>query len=343
MRVGLVARSESRGLGNMSVEWYRHMQPDRVLVVIPDGVRHNHLTSHLDWYPGATPVRFSRAGLPETICREWLDGLDVVYAPETFYDWRFCRWAREQGVATVCHVMPEWMRAEWAAEPTAWWAPTSWRLDLLPETTRLVPVPIATDRFPGNQHERAPGPFRWLHVAGAGEQDRNGTLALLDTARALDPGQTVTVHSQFPGYEPLADNTIVDHTDVPNYWDVYAGFDAMVMPRRYAGLCLPVLEAFGAGLPVVMTDMSPQNADWPVETVPVTSGTSPPRLFVHDIPSGNVDVHELAATMNRWANNPAEVEAARARVSEYAGANSWEQRAPEIRAELERAADLVAA
>lgn len=341
MKIGLIARAEDRGLGNACWEWARHMHPDRTLVVIPDAVRHAHLTSHLGRYPDATLTRFDGT-LHELTCREWLDGLDVVYTCETFYDWGFCRWAREQGVATVCHVMPEWMRPEWAAAPTAWWAPTSWRLDLLPHGTRLVPVPIPADRFSATR-ERTPGPFRWLHIAGARTfADRNGTLALLDTARALNPDQTVTVRTQSDGYEPLAENTTVDTTNVTNYWDMYAGFDALIMPRRYAGLCLPVLEAFGAGLPVVMTDLSPQNVDWPVETVPTLDGQSV-RMFGRQIPTSSVDVHELADTMNRWAANPDEVEAWSAKVADYVAANRWEVRVPQIRAELERVADLVAA
>jgi glycosyltransferase involved in cell wall biosynthesis len=341
VKLGMLARSEHRGLGNMSREFYRHMRPDKTLLVIPDAVRHAHLTSHVDWYPAATNIRFD-GHLDEKVCREWLDGLDVVYTCETYYDWAFCRWAREQGVATICHVMPEWMRPEWAAEPSAWWAPTSWRLDLLPEGTRLVPVPIATDRFEPPA-ERDPGPLRWLHIAGAKTHaDRNGTQSVIIVGRMLDPDQTVTIHTQSPGYAPLSPNVTINDRVVDDYSDLYRGFDALVMPRRYAGLCLPVLEAFAAGLPVLMTDMSPQNADWPVDTVATTAG-EPVRMMGGRIPTGNVDVHALAEKMNRWASAPSEVAHWRARAARYVASNSWDVRAPEIRAELELVADLVAA
>lgn len=331
----MFVRSEDRGLGHMTKDFYDHMQPDKTLLVIPAAARHNHLTSHVDWYPDATIVRFD-GRLNQRVCREWLDGLDVVWTAETFYDWAFCRWAKEQGVATVCHVMPEWMRPEWAAVPSAWWAPTSWRLDQLPEGTRLVPVPVV-DRGP--RPDREPGPFRWLHIAGAGEHDRNGTLAVLDAARALDPGQTVTVHTQFAGYESSC--VTIDNSNADR-WSMYDGFDALVMPRRYAGLCLPVLEALGSGLPVVMTNMSPQNTDWPVETVATELG-QPVRLWGGRINTGNVVVRKLAEKMDRWMAAPSDVAALQKKTAEFVALNSWEVRAPQIRLELERVADLVAA
>ena len=44
---------------------------------------------------------------------------------------------------------------------------------------------------------------------------------------------------------------------------MYSGFDAMVLPRRYAGLCLPMNEALMSALPVFMTNISPNNAILP--------------------------------------------------------------------------------
>jgi glycosyltransferase involved in cell wall biosynthesis len=44
---------------------------------------------------------------------------------------------------------------------------------------------------------------------------------------------------------------------------MYKGFDAMLLPRRYAGLCLPMNEALMSGIPVFMTDISPNNAILP--------------------------------------------------------------------------------
>jgi glycosyltransferase involved in cell wall biosynthesis len=51
---------------------------------------------------------------------------------------------------------------------------------------------------------------------------------------------------------------------------MYDGFDAMILPRRYAGLCLPMNEALMSALPVFMTDISPNNfilpSEWLIES-----------------------------------------------------------------------------
>ena len=47
--------------------------------------------------------------------------------------------------------------------------------------------------------------------------------------------------------------------------ELYSDFDVMIMPRRYGGLCLPMNEALCSGLPVIMTDISPNNRVLPKE------------------------------------------------------------------------------
>lgn len=37
----------------------------------------------------------------------------------------------------------------------------------------------------------------------------------------------------------------------------------MILPRKYAGLCLPMNEALMSGLPVIMTDIEPNNVILP--------------------------------------------------------------------------------
>lgn len=358
MKVGLIARAEDRGLGVLSWEWYRHVQPDRTLVVVPDAVQKAGLTSHLDWYPDGKAIRFKTNGsrtlgvgeLDEAQCRRWLRGLDVVYAAETLYDWRLARWAAEEKVATVVHAMPEFMRPEWFTQPTQWWAPTSYRLSLLPPSARVVPVPIPTDRWKSNVDHGTSTTnvtLRWLHVAGAETiRDRNGTTSLLRAIRFCEQRHLLAISTQtgigdraVPNDVPNVD-VYVRHANVANYWEIYEGFDAMVMPRRYAGLCLPVLEAMGAGLPVLMSDMPPQNEEWPVAVVQ-TARAAPLQLSGGRIETGDVDPIALARAMDRWARHPDELDAARERTARWVDEHSWKALLPTIMDELERARALL--
>jgi hypothetical protein len=70
----------------------------------------------------------------------------------------------------------------------------------------------------------------------------------------------LVITSQTPLVFNLKDERItVKNDNINNKEDLYDGFDAMVLPRRYAGLCLPMNEALISGLPVFMTNISPNN------------------------------------------------------------------------------------
>lgn len=343
MRLGIIVRSEDRGLGSLSRDFHANLHPDKTLVVIPANARRHGLESHLDWYLDAELVRFD-GRLHERTCREWLDGLDVVLSFETFYDWRFCQWARDAHVATVCYAMPEWWRPAWALHPTQWWAPTSWRMNYLPPSTRLVPIPVPEPHIQKARIVPEDSPFRWLHPGGARlpdertNADRNGTQTVLKAAQLVREPQEIVVRTQSP-LAPQEGVTVLEG-NVENRWDIYGDADAVLLPRRYAGLSLPVLEAFAVGLPVVMTDMSPQNSDWPVQTVPTSPGPAH-HLFGTTIETGDADPHALAWFMDFWATNPDEVEKWRSQSVDYATANSWAVRGPEILAELEQTLAVV--
>lgn len=336
MRVGLIARAENRGLGTMTWEWYRHVRPDRTLVV-DMGELARGFAMHLDRYPDATVVPFDGAQLPEAIVREWLDGLDVVYSAETFYDWHVCEWAEQAGVATVCHLMPEFFRHHNfdGPRPTAWWAPTSWRADVLPDGTRYVPVPVVVRAKAPELEDR---PTRWLHVAGhRAAMDRNGTTTVLQAVRLLRRPTSVTVSCQdgrLPMSRPSPYVTLDVRLDAPDdYWRLYDGFDLLVMPRRYGGLCLPVQEAMGSGLGVVMSDVPP-NRDWPIVSVPARLGgrlqTPAGLLRLYDTPAP-----KLAAVMDQLADPAARHEAQTAAAA-WAADHSWDTLRPTIMRELAR-------
>jgi glycosyltransferase involved in cell wall biosynthesis len=68
---------------------------------------------------------------------------------------------------------------------------------------------------------------------------------------------------------------------------MYKGFDAMVLPRRYAGLCLPMNEALMSGIPVFMTDISPNNAilpsEWLAESTVIDRFRTKSLVDVYDV------------------------------------------------------------
>jgi glycosyltransferase involved in cell wall biosynthesis len=326
MRVGLVARADDRGLGMMTWEVHRHLHITRTLVVREPGAEAHGFQPHLDRYRLPTVVTFNAPNLPEPTVRAWLDGLDVVYGAETWYDERFPRWAAEAGVATVLHAMPEFYRPEMASTVT--WAPTRWRLDLLPagDMTRVVPVPV-DPRPIARPHTHEMSRLRVVHVVGRrAAADRNGTLVL---ARALPYLRDCDVRvwcqdRRLPAMRrPARVGLDVRLGGVADRWSMYEGADVLVLPRRYGGLCLPALEAMACGLAVVMPDCSP-NDEWPTIRVPaVRDGEL--RAPGGVVERWNADPRALAQTINRLGDRPELLTAAKAAAAGWAATHSWER------------------
>lgn len=266
VKVGVIARCDDRGLGHQTWEVCRGFEPHKILVLRDPGSERQGFAAHPERFPGQPVVSFNRdrERLNERTCREFLDGLDVVYSAETYYDWNFCNWARDMAVATVLHVNPEFY-FHWnhpgVPKPSTWWSATDWRLDHLPNGTQVVPMPVPLDRWgtPDFDHN----PRKVLHVGGLEAiMDRNGTNLVAATDRLADDiNFVVTVQGKRAGVKAHKVNT-------KDYWDLYNDdCPVMVMPRRFGGLCLPAIEAVGAGKLVVMPDASP-NRMWPILPIP---------------------------------------------------------------------------
>ncbi len=337
MKVGLVARCDQRGLGYLTHAAYRHLQPERTLVIRMGDDR--GFVQHTDRYPGETVVTFDGHYLPEDVVRPWLRGLDVVYSAETFYDWQMVRWAKEEGVATVLHSMPEFWKHR--TEPLPWpariWATTSWKLDIFPPGVQVVPVPVEEDVFPLTEAGTGNGfpsdPLRVVHVAGhRAAGDRNGTLQLLAAAQQVREPMVITVHCQdshLPRVRALSPG--VELHMVPGGQrtrpELYAGHHLMVFPRRYGGLSLPAQEALASGLGLAMSDACPNGATWPILPLKGRYDARQPT------PCGPVrsfctDATYLARVLELHARLPKKVAALQEAGTAWAREHSWSALAP---------------
>jgi glycosyltransferase involved in cell wall biosynthesis len=110
---------------------------------------------------------------------------------------------------------------------------------------------------------------------------------------------------------------------VKDYWDLYRGFDVLVMPRRYGGLCLPAIEAGGAGLGIVMLDCPP-NYDYPVMPVKCHRAVDI-DMKIGMVETYTADPSALAAALDHLADNPAEVAELQRMSRTYAQDMSWSQ------------------
>lgn len=349
MKIGLIARGEDRGLGTMLREFARHVPVERTLLIRPDSARDAGLAQHPEWFAEDALRTGWTSTLDPKLMRRFLDGLDVVYSAETFYDWSMCDLARELGVRTVCHVMPEYFKhapnvsnryPQNLPSADVWWNPTGWRQEHLPPC-EIVPVPIALDRFP---RDRAgmDGPIRWLHVVGSrAPSDRNGTRVFLEAIKYLKADQHVILRSQGEPFYPTNGagrrvHVEVHHTDLPDYWRLYDHADALVLPRRYGGLSLVAQEAMGAGLALVMPSVEPQLSTWPI--IPVEA----PFENAITTSAGSIrickpDPKKLADVLDWHAEHPGPLRVEQRRSREYAESISWPKMLPVYLEAFERA------
>lgn len=268
MTFGLIARPDARGLGIQCKAVHDNLHPTKTLVVNCTSAM--PLRLRRDWYPNAHWI--DRLPTRDDI-HEFLDGLDSVYTAETGYTPWLWTEANRRGIKTVLHGNYEFLDRQ--DKPAVWAAPSRWHFDDWPAGTIHLPVPIETHRFtPRNDVDMA---ARFLHVIGRPAiHDRNGTIDLLKALPLVRSSITLTITCQQSGHIGKLINDhhirIPDHitlnvqsTDTDNYWNLYQDQDTLIMPRRFGGLCLPALEAIGAGMPVIMPDIDPNNTWMPGE------------------------------------------------------------------------------
>jgi glycosyltransferase involved in cell wall biosynthesis len=204
----------------------------------------------------------------------WLEGLDVVITCEIFYNMRFVDIANKMGVKTINQYnweFADYLRVPTLTRPTILVSPSKWNLERAKNlwgNVEYLPTPVFVDDFAKVRETNMSRVFgqtrpRFLHIMGRqAMNDRNGTNDLLRAMRySNDDFELVIKHQsgQIDNSILWDDRVTFDSSSPENEVDLYKNFDAMILPRRYAGQCLPMTEALCAGLPVIMTDVSPNN------------------------------------------------------------------------------------
>ena len=269
MRLGIIARCDNTGLGNQTKELVKMLNPDKILLI--DSYSFNNNKQYPQWYDGYNVIKTVK-GMPRTNeVVSFLDGIDVVISCETFYHLDFVDMARKRNIKTILQynyelfgnlVHPEWLL------PDVLLSPSSWNIDVVKEKfgskCKIYHLPPPTDTSLFNaarENNLSKTHKRILHIAGKkAAKDRNGTNTVVEMLKHSSADYELVIATQTPLDFITKDSRLkINKDNVRNREDLYNGYDAMVLPRRYAGLCLPMNEALISGLPVFMTDISPNN------------------------------------------------------------------------------------
>jgi hypothetical protein len=268
VKIGIVVRADDTGLGNQTRELVKMLNPERVLLI--DSSRfHNRNPQNYEWYKEQNVIK--SYGMPDnrTLMR-FLPGLDVAISCETFYSKHFVTFARKKKVKTILQYNFEFLENlsnDQIGLPDVFLAPSLWRFEEIQEKfgdralVTYLPPPTDEKLFEKGREKNKQKSGRLLHIGGkAAIYDRNGTNSVIEMLKYSKKDYELVIKSQTKLDLECKDerlNFIVGNEK--NREDLYFGHDAMILPRRYAGLCLPMNEALMSGLPVFMTNISPNN------------------------------------------------------------------------------------
>jgi alpha-1,3-rhamnosyl/mannosyltransferase len=169
-------------------------------------------------------------------------------------------------------------------------------------------------------------------TVGAGDRRKNIALVERAMARVTEQFPDVTLvlagprtHAQYAEAPPAAWSRTVGFITDDELCALYRSASCLVMPSKYEGFGLPVLEAMGFGLPVICANAS---------SLPEVGGTAAEWVEPDD------DV-ALASIVSKVLSDPARAAEMRAAGLRHASSFSWEATARMTLAAFDEAIALV--
>lgn len=309
--LGEIVRSDlGSGLQSQTYNLCRMLKPDRLLLVNSEPF--NQREQHDYLYEGFNVQKTS--GWPTNLdCARFIRGLSHIITAETAYNPKLYELARLHKVKIYTQLNWEFLdhiHNRSLPSPHMWLMPSYWKLEemqsMFPNTIYLPPPIFMSDfKKARDINLQRNGPKRFLHIVGKiASHDRNGTLDLINAMKFSKGDFELIIRSQYdlPEYKELTNDhrIIFDIRNIPEQNDMYQNFDLMILPRRYGGLCLPMNEALACGLPVIMSNISPNNRVLPEKWL-VDAEVSMTFMARTNIDVYLTDVTKLAMKLDKFA------------------------------------------
>lgn len=309
VRVAVIARMDDSGLGHQTRDLVRALNPDKVIAV--DFTFYNGFKQYPELYKNYN-TKYIEGFIQDKDVIEICQDVDIVLTAETFYNNNFIEIANQRNVKTFSQVNYEFFEPlsnRRLLIPTKILMPSYWHLQDMKNMTDpgrvwYLPPPTFVDDFDEVRevNYNRSGKKRFLHVAGKmAANDRAGTLDLIECLGHSKEDFELVIKIQVGDIPYCRDQRVTfDHSFPEDERELYRDFDAMVQPRRYGGLNLPMNEALSAGLPVIMTRISPNDQ---VLLTHWLAGANPRGSFMART---NIDLYsagpmDLAARLDEFA------------------------------------------
>lgn len=313
--LGMIVRADDSGLGNQTRNICYMLQPDKVLIV--DSTPFNKAPQHFEWYDAFNTDKVM--GFPEiNHYNAWYQGLKSIFTCESFYNEYLVNHAMRLKIKTFNQVNVEFY-SHAVTPPTKFILPSKWYFNEYRERYPGRVEYLPPCMFPNDFRETREVNFsrtgkpRFLALVGKyADKDRNGTKSVIEALKYTTSNFELIIRSQHPLDFWIDDYRVsVEVGNIMNTQDIYKDFDALIYPRRYGGNAMPMIEALMSGLPVIMTDISPNNTVLPEQWLVQAS--------VHDklqtrilLDVYNADAQELAKRLDWLCDTDLGAEKARA-------------------------------
>lgn len=312
-RLGIVVFANDSGLGNQTRRLTYMLKPYRILAI-----NNANLSSlkkqHFDWYDGFNGYKVT--GFPRNHeIKAFLQGLTHVLCCENPLNFYLFSQAERMGIKTYCQTNYEFCDNLARGDlplPHKFLMPSYWGVDHMKQQfgddkVTHLPPPIDPQEFrearEANFERNAKQRRRFVHPVGnLAVHDRNGTKTVLEALIHTKDDFELVIRSQHELPDEFAtDDRRVTYQigNIEDPQELYKEFDAILLPRRYGGLCLPMGEGLMSGLPVIMTDISPNDetlpSGWLVEAKKVDKFVARIPITVYE---GNAK--DLASKINAF-------------------------------------------
>jgi glycosyltransferase involved in cell wall biosynthesis len=311
MSLGIIARCDNTGLGNQTRQLVEMLNPDVVILIDFRNFKDNG--HYPEWYKGRKIINID-GHITNEQAQQITKDLDIAFSCETFYNDQFSDIAKQNGCKTILQYNHELFlnfNNKDFSLPDVLLSPSLWNMAEMQRFVRAskaivrhLPPPTYPEKFAKNIKTNSKTHNRILHIHGNGAAfDRNGTDAIVDMLKRSTSDYELVIKTQV-GFEPLHKDSriIVEHKNEKNQEDLYAGFDALLMPRRYGGLCLPMNEALFSGLPVFMTNVEPNNTILPKEWL-IEISNSVPVNTKNRVMSARPNVSNMASVIDNYMSS----------------------------------------
>lgn len=315
MKIGLIARTGSSGLGTLSWEFANHLKPHKVLM-LENGVfqpfpeRYKAFNSRLTKLDGFTWENI-----------EWLTtDVDVILTMETFYDDRVVTVARQKGIKTALVTMCEMMEEKMMIKPDLFICPSTLDYQMIPEPKVYLPIPFNTDKLVWKERKEAKV---FVHAAShGGVNGRKGTALLLEATRYIKKPVKIIINTwqTIINSDPRVEIRLVNYK---NYWQCWREGDVNIHLQNYNGICLPISESFCSGMALLTTNIYPFNEWIPKECLFEPSGFYKTRISAGrmEVDAATIDPRVVAAKIDEMAFTDISDISKQGKV--YAEQNSW--------------------